>query len=140
MSSNTRAVNVEDVTQQSKERLNDRVMAVEELAVAHNEHVAGEAEAKRRREALEAELAELTSTLVREHKAKHDAALKAGWTTRDLRAMGLEVPTKPTPKRRQRKPSSTSTGQVSKPSSDSLTSTGEAPVNETREEHGAHSG
>ena len=31
MSSKTRTVNVEDVTQQSKERLNDRVVAVEQL-------------------------------------------------------------------------------------------------------------
>ena len=101
----TRTVNVEDVTKQSKERLNDRVAAVEVLAVAHNERVAGEDEAKRRREELEAELSELTAGLVREHKAKHDAAVKAGWTTRDLRAMGLDVPTKPAPKRRRRKPS-----------------------------------
>lgn len=107
MSSNTRTVNVEDVTQQSKERLNDRVAAVEALAVAHNERVAGEDDAKRRREELEAELTELTAGLVREHKAKHDAAVKAGWTTRDLRAMGLDVPTKQAPKRRRRKPSST---------------------------------
>ena len=140
MSSNTRTVNVEDVTQQGRERLNDRVVAVEELAVAHNERVAGEAEAKRRRQALEAELAELTSTLVREHKTKHDAALKAGWTTRDLRSMGLDVPTKPTPKRRQRKPSSTSTTQASTPSADSLTGADKDPVRETLEEHGAQSG
>lgn len=140
MSSNTRTVNVEDVTQQSKERLNGRVLAVEELAVAHNERVAGEAEAKSRREALEAELAELNSTLVREHKAKHDAALKAGWSTRDLRAMGLDVPTKPTPKRRQRKPSSTSPAQASTPSASSTTSTGVDPVRETLGEHVAQSG
>lgn len=140
MSSNTRTVNVEDVTQQSKERLNGRVLAVEELAVAHNERVAGEAEAKSRREALEAELAELNSTLVREHKAKHDAALKAGWSTRDLRAMGLDVPTKPTPKRRQRKPSNTSPEEASIPTASSPTATVEGAVRETLEEHVAHSG
>lgn len=108
MNAITRKVNVEDVTQQSKERLNARVAAVEALAVAHNERVAGEDEAKRRREELEAELTELTAGLVREHKAMHDAAVKAGWTTRDLRAMGLGVPTKPTPKRR-RKPAASPT-------------------------------
>lgn len=102
MNAITRTVNVEDVTKQSKERLNARVAAVEVLAVAHNERVAGEDEAKRRREELEAELSELTAGLVREHKAKHDAAVKAGWTTRDLRAMGLDVPTKPAPKRRRK--------------------------------------
>ena len=101
--------------------------------------MAGEAEAKSRREALEAELADLNGTLLREHKAKHDAALKAGWTTRDLRAMGLDVPTKPTPKRCQRKSSNTSPAQASTPSASSSTSTSEGPARETLEEHMAHS-
>ena len=113
MSSNTRTVNVEDVTQQSKDRLNDRVAAAEALAVAHNERVAGEEEAKRRREALEAELTTLNDARVREHKDKHQAALKAGWTVRDLRAMGLDLPTKQaTSKRRRRKTSASTNAQA----------------------------
>ena len=111
MTPSTRTVNVEDVTQQSKERLNDRVAAVEALAVAHNARVAGEDDAKRRREELEAELAELIGALERDHKASYDAAVKAGWTARDLRAMGLAVPSKPAPKRRRRKPAAT-TGET----------------------------
>ena len=107
MSTSRRSVNVEDVTQQSKERLNDRVAAVEALAVAHNARVAGEDDAKRRREELEAELAELIGSLERDHKASYDAAVKAGWTARDLRAMGLAVPAKSAPKRRRRKPAAT---------------------------------
>lgn len=104
MTPSTRTVNVEDVTQQSKERLNDRVAAVEALAVAHNERIAGEADAQRRRDELEAELAELTGLLEREHKERYDAAVKSGWTARDLRAMGLDLPNKPATKRRRRKP------------------------------------
>ena len=100
-----------DVTQQSKERLNDRIAAVEALAVAHNARVAGEDDAKRRREELEAELSELIGALERDHKASYDAAVKAGWTARDLRAMGLSVPSKPAPKRRRRKPAAT-TGET----------------------------
>ena len=111
MFTSTRTVDVADVTQQSKERLNDRVAAVEALAVAHNARVAGEDDAKRRREELEAELAELIGALERDHKASYDAAVKAGWTARDLRAMGLAVPSKPAPKRRRRKPAAT-TGET----------------------------
>ncbi|MBU8579424.1 hypothetical protein [Brevibacterium luteolum] len=104
-------MDVADVTQQSKERLNDRIAAVEALAVAHNARVAGEDDAKRRREELEAELSELIGALERDHKASYDAAVKAGWTARDLRAMGLSVPSKPAPKRRRRKPAAT-TGET----------------------------
>ena len=104
-------MDVADVTQQSKERLNDRIAAVEALAVAHNARVAGEDDAKRRREELEAELSELIGALERDHKASYDAAVKASWTARDLRAMGLSVPSKPAPKRRRRKPAAT-TGET----------------------------
>ena len=104
MATSTRTVNVEDITQQSRERLNDRVAAAESLAVAHNARADAEEEAKRRRKELESELAEIMKSLEQEHKAAFDAALKAGWSQRDLRAMGLALPTKPRSQRQRRKP------------------------------------
>jgi hypothetical protein len=68
--------------------VNARVDAVRELAEAANEAEAKEREAAEARE---------------RHSRAWDAALKAGWSDKDLRQTGARAPGSAAPKRRQRR-------------------------------------
>jgi hypothetical protein len=68
--------------------LNTRVDAVRELAEAANEAEAKEREAGEARD---------------RHSRAWDAAIKAGWSDKDLRQTGARAPGMPAPKRRQRR-------------------------------------
>lgn len=68
--------------------LNTRVDAVRELAEAANEADAKEREAVEARE---------------RHSRAWDAAIKAGWSDKDLRQTGARAPGTASPKRRQRR-------------------------------------
>lgn len=73
--------------------VNERVNAVRELAEAANEAEARERDAAAARE---------------RHTRAWDAALKAGWSDKDLRQTGARAPGPATPKRRTRRTSTTS--------------------------------
>lgn len=70
--------------------VNERVNAVRELAEAANEAEARERDAATARE---------------RHTRAWDAALKAGWSDKDLRQTGARAPGSATPKRRSRRTS-----------------------------------
>ena len=72
--------------------VNERVNAVRELAEAANEADARERDAAAARE---------------RHTRAWDAALKAGWSDKDLRQTGARAPGSATPKRRTRRTSPT---------------------------------
>lgn len=109
----------EEAIARAKRVLDDRINAIRQ-AVAARQHVADvREETNRQRAELEAQLARLMQDAERADIKAYHAAISSGWSTDELRKIGLPEPPKACARRRSaRKPSASRSAPPVPPSDD----------------------
>lgn len=121
-------LSVEKAVERARRLQDDRITAVRDVATARQNVINVRAETDRELADLQAKIAERISTAEREDAQTYRAALKAGWTEKELREIGFAEPDK---KRRTRRGRATSNGANG-------TNTGVSDAASATQEHGAN--